>query len=224
MFRLFLPKSGEKAQDLQKEIYVSFIHRKGVKCSQNYKNKTDLKLNVGTGPYSKAGFVNLDFSPKADLILDLRQPIPLSKDSCELIFSEHFVEHLLYSEGVNAFFTNVYELLIVGECIKLSIPETSWPTREYFFGGSNYLNVCKEENWLHSEAQTFMDHLNYHFRQRCVGRRESHFECHRFAYDFETMRAALELNGFVDVIEREFDPSLDSPHRRFGSLFVEAFK
>jgi len=224
LFRLFSPQTGEKAQELLEEIYVSFIHRNGVKCSQRYRDQKGLKLNVGSGPYPKVGFVNLDFSPKADLRLDLRQRIPLSNESCELIFSEHFVEHLLYPEGVDAFFTNAYELLNDGGCIKLSVPETSWPIREYVSGGTDYLRACKEENWHPPEAQTFMEHLNYHFRQRCIGRRESHFECHRFAYDFETMKAALERNGFVDVKERAFDPSLDSPHRRKGSLFVEASK
>ena len=224
LFAYFSPQASEKVRELLEEIYVSMVHGKGVRAAEKFRSASELKLNIGCGPYLKEGFLNVDFNPMADLRLDLRQRIPLTKGSCALIFSEHFVEHLLYPEGVDGFFQNVHELLQAGGRIMLSVPETSWPIREYFTGGTEWARMCKENNWHPPDTKSLMEHLNYHFRQRCVGRRESHFECHRFAYDFETMKLALERNGFTDVKERDFDPSLDSPHRRIGSLFVEATK
>ena len=69
-----------------------------------------------------------------------------------------------------------------------------------------------------------MEHIHYHFRQRWTGKSDNDFDCHRFAYDFETLKKLLEVCGFSDVRERPYDPALDSEHRRIGSLFVTARK
>ena len=223
-FRAFSIEAEGKALDLIEELYVSLVHHVGVRISKKYSTSRELNLNVGSGPYPKNGFLNLDFSPQADLRLDLRQPIPLPEASCQLIFTEHFVEHLSYPEGVDRFFTNAHRILQPSGRILISVPETKWLLEEYIAGGSKYIEQCKKSNWHPEDLVTFMEHINYHFRQRCVGRRESHFECHRFAYDFETMKVTLERNGFSGVRLRDFDPVLDSEHRRVGSLFVEAVK
>jgi hypothetical protein len=51
----------------------------------------------------------------------------------------------------------------------------------------------------------------YHFRQ--------HGE-HLFAYDEETAHKVLKAAGFVKIGKRDYQPNLDSPHRRIGSLFM----
>jgi len=38
------------------------------------------------------------------------------------------------------------------------------------------------------------------------------------------MRKKLAESGFDGIAKREFDPNVDSEHRRIGSLFVTAFK
>ena len=224
IFRIFSPYAEEKAKDLLEEVYVAMIHRRSVKTAEKYRGQNQLKLNVGCGPYKKDGFVNIDFSANADIRMDLRHDIPLPSASCALIFSEHFLEHLSYPEGVDKFLKHANQLLQSGGKMLISVPDTRWPLEEYVMGRGEYLKACHDNDWHPESCVTFMDHINYHFRQRCIGRRESHFECHRYSYDFETMKTALERNGFTLVKERSYDPSLDSPHRRLGSLFVEAFK
>jgi predicted SAM-dependent methyltransferase len=175
------------------EIYVAFVHAVNVpKCKRKYKNKKGLKINFGSGSYLKLGFVNLDFTDTADVRLDLRKDIPL-KDACvELIFSEHFVEHLSYPEGVERHFNECYRILEPGGEIYISVPDTEWPLKDYVNSGTSYLNAAKDNNWHHEDCTTFMEHINHHFRQRWRGFSYSHFENHRFAWDFETMNKKLK--------------------------------
>ncbi|MFC1681883.1 hypothetical protein ACFL1S_08960, partial [Pseudomonadota bacterium] len=64
--------------------------------------------------------------------------------------------------------------------------------------------------------------LNFHFRQRWRGTPEADFQCHRFAYDFETLDKKLVQAGFIGIKCRNFDPQLDDSAREVGSLFLEA--
>jgi predicted SAM-dependent methyltransferase len=172
----------------------------------------------------KAGFLNVDFRPEADLRLDLRQPLPFQDGVFELVFSEHFLEHLKYPEEASRFVGDCQRILRPGGVISISVPGTEWPLQDYAAGQSGYLEACKEFQWHPPECTTFMEHINYHFRQRWSGKTDTDFDNHRFAYDFETMKKLLENSGFADVEQRPYDPALDSEHRRIGSLFVTAKK
>ncbi|WP_209403878.1 methyltransferase domain-containing protein [Pseudozobellia sp. WGM2] len=207
------------------ELYVAFVHKINVlKYQMGNKKKKGLKINFGSGRATKSGFLNLDFSSSADLRLDLRKPLPLLDSSCSLVYSEHFVEHLSYPEGVETHFSECYRILEPNGKISISVPDTQWPLIDYVQGKNSFLVACKQHNWHHKECSTFMEHINYHFRQRWAGRSYSHFENHRFAWDFETMKKKLVEFGFVNVERRNYNPNLDSMHREVGSLFVQASK
>jgi predicted SAM-dependent methyltransferase len=219
------PEVADHLRNLAAEISVAFVHRKGVKkCQKNYKDASSLKVNFGSGSSTKSGFVNLDYSPKADVRLDLRRPVPLEDSCCRLTYSEHFVEHLAYPDGVEVFFSECFRILEAGGEISISVPDTEWPLKEYTNGLESYLSACQEHKWHPPGCTTFMEHINYHFRQRWRGRSYSHFENHRFAWDFETMKKKLLEAGFENIYRRSYDPDLDSAHREVGSLFVKASK
>ena len=57
-----------------------------------------IKLNLGCGPNLKKGFINIDLSKKANLRLDLRKPLPFKGNTVDYIYSEHFFEHLSYTD------------------------------------------------------------------------------------------------------------------------------
>lgn len=220
----FSEQVATKAKDLFDEVWISCVHKLGIKKARKYRGQKNLRFNIGAGDYLKEGFVNLDFSPSAAVRLDLRQPLPFENECCELVFSEHFVEHLYYPEGVDLFFSEAFRVLEKGGKISLSVPETSWPIMEYSGKQTDYLQACLQHQWHPPEVVTFMERINYHFRQRRSGMSDGNFAMHRFAYDFETMKVALERNGFTNVEERPFDPAIDSEHRRVGSLFVQGMK
>jgi predicted SAM-dependent methyltransferase len=206
------------------EIRVAIVHAVGRAKAHKYRGACGLKLNVGCGEEPKAGFLNLDYQPTADIRLDLRRELPFDSASCALVFSEHFLEHLAYPEGADAFLSEASRVLAPGGELKLSVPDTEWPLRDYCRQASDWVDACERLSWHTDECTTFMEHLNYHFRQRWSGTADVDFSCHRFAYDFETLTKALERASFVDIALRPFEPGLDSSSREIGSLFVLAQK
>ena len=161
--------------------------------------------------------MNIDLSQNVDLSLDLREPIPLSDGSASLVYSEHFFQYLDYPQDAKQFLSESYRLLEPAGIFSIGVPNTRWPLMDYAgVGDGRYLETAKAERWYRPEwVKTFLDHINCHFR---------HNGEHRYAYDFETLRHAMEGVGFVNVREREFDSILDTPKRRLGTLYVEGMK
>lgn len=221
----FSPEVNDLVKQLRIESRVALVHHKSAKrCLKDQARKSGLKINLGSGVHTKKGFLNLDYSERADYRLDLRRKIPLGDKSCALIFSEHFVEHLSYPEGVGFLFADCFRILDAGGVIALSVPDTDWPLATYGKTDNEWIEASKKHSWHAAECTTYMEHLNFHFRQRWVGRSYGHFENHRFAWDFETMEKKLREAGFQDIRLRKFDPEMDSDHRKLGSLLVEARK
>ncbi|MDQ3387656.1 MAG: methyltransferase domain-containing protein, partial [Actinomycetota bacterium] len=55
----------------------------------------EVRLNIGAGQTYIPGFINIDISSKADIVLDLgRDQLPFEDNSVDLIFSYHTLEHV----------------------------------------------------------------------------------------------------------------------------------
>jgi predicted SAM-dependent methyltransferase len=136
-----------------------------------------------------------------------------------MIFSEHFFEHIDYPEPVCYLLRECLRVLRPGSVLRLSVPDTEWPLHDYRDGPkAPYFLACKEnsDSWWHpSYCTTRLEHINFHFRQDGQ---------HRFAYDEETLSKVLDLAGFAEIKRVDFDPELDSEHRRVGSLIISARK
>lgn len=210
---------GERAAltALAFEFRVSSGHRKGLRLIRQHGWQRPKRLNLGSGESRKQGFLNVDLQRGGDLVLDLRRGLPFEDNSCELIFSEHFLEHVEYPEAIGRLLRECLRILQPGGRLTFSVPDTEWALRDYVLGdAAPYFQACREHSWWHpTYCTTRLEHINYHFRQDGQ---------HLFAYDFETMKKILEQSGFAEVAVREFDPHLDSEHRRIGSLFGSASK
>jgi predicted SAM-dependent methyltransferase len=200
---------------LRDELRIARRHRKGVQKARQFASSKGLKLNVGAGPNIKPGWVNIDFGQKADLGLDMREKLPFSDGACAIVYSEHFFEHLYYPTDAKNFLAESVRVLEKGGTFSAGVPDTEWPLRDYTGAGDgSYFRV--EQKWNHPDwCKTRMEHINFHFRQ---------YEEHKFAYDYETFEAILKEAGFSSVRHREFDPGLDTPSRKLGTLYVEATK
>ncbi|WP_182025733.1 class I SAM-dependent methyltransferase [Vibrio rotiferianus] len=183
--------------------------------AKKYRDRVQLKLNIGCGKKPKVGWVNIDLKPSADLMLDAREPLPFSDNSCRIIYSEHFLEHLEYPQQAYSFLKECYRVLEPGGELSVAVPDTEWPIAEYL-GTRNdgYFNIAKKE-WHPDWCVTRMEHINQHFRE---------YYDHKFAYDYETLEHVLYKAGFSVVHKREYDPQLDCPVRRTGTLYARASK
>lgn len=86
----------------------------------NISADSPLRVNIGAGQTYIPGFVNVDISPKADVVLDIgRQPLPFSDDSVDLVFSYHTLEHVdNYLFALN----EIYRVLRHGGRFLLGVP------------------------------------------------------------------------------------------------------
>lgn len=196
------------------ELVYRKRHITGVLRSRRYRDRHGLKLHLGCGNNLKAGWVNVDLNPAADLTLDVRERLPFADQTFSLIYSEHFYEHFQYPGDITHLFSECFRILEPGGIHSFAVPDGEmvlrhYTTREYADHGEAQLRF--NPSW----CRTQMDHVNYCLRQNGE---------HHWYYDEETMRLLLESIGFADVKRREFDPTLDQEHRRVGSMYIQCSK
>jgi predicted SAM-dependent methyltransferase len=196
-------------KQVKAELGIARMHKEGLKRAKKYQNSHGLKLHAGCGDTIKPGFVNVDLNRSADIPLDLREPLPFSDASFALVYSEHFVEHLEYPTEAQQFFAESFRVLEPGGVFSVGVPDIEWPIEAYandpkFNGWFEYVRTAyPESDFLKTRAEL----VNYSFRQGTE---------HKFAWDFETMKHALQRVGFTNVKRREFDPALDSEKSRYS--------
>jgi predicted SAM-dependent methyltransferase len=199
--------------DLLEEFHNQRYHRAALRRVHQYSAR-NLKLNVGCGPNSKEGWVNIDQSDKADLQLDLREPLPFGTGSVSMVYSEHFFEHLEYPDQALNFLKESLRVLQPGGLFSVGVPDAEWPLKSYANGDEEFF-VISRQRWHPAWCNTRMHQLNYLFRQ---GRQ------HKYAYDYETLALILHEVGFVSIVRRSFNPGLDNEQREWGTLYIDARK
>lgn len=82
-----------------------------------------MKLHLGCGPHIKPGWQNLDLEPGfGGIRFDLTRPLPHGDNSADVIFSEHFIEHLTREQAVR-FLKECYRVLKPGGTLRLTTPD-----------------------------------------------------------------------------------------------------
>lgn len=188
-------------------------------------------VNLGSGPNVVPGFVNIDFfnTGGIDYGADLRYPLKIASSAVDGIFCEHTLEHLTYSQ-VNAVLGECYRILKPGGVIRVVLPDLSLFMRNYCAGNRDWFARWEELIFITSRDSeraarrllTSMEAVSF------VTQEYGHVSC----WDFETLAAYLEKNGFREITATgpgkgrcaELLIDLDDEERKFVSLYVEAVK
>jgi len=181
-----------------------------------------LRLHLGCGTRVIPGWLNIDAveRPGLDLRWDLRVPLPCADGSAELIYSEHFLEHL-EREDADAFLREICRLLQPGGVVRLGVPDAGLYLRAYAGGQADFFTGLRHLGGAVNPLETPLEVINQMFRMG------GH---HRYAWDFETLAAALQRAGLVGVqrweSQRASRPELclDDPQHAVETLYVEAEK
>jgi predicted SAM-dependent methyltransferase len=196
---------------------------------RKFRNARGLRINIGCGRCGKPGWINIDIGafPEVNCFWDCRKSLPFPDNSSKSIFTEHFVEHLDYSEEIPYFLSECYRVLEPGGVIRIIVPDAERYLQGYCHGGWEELAKVRPLGPDHSDAHfgskynTKMELVNAVFRQ--------YFE-HKFAWDYETMEFVLRRYGFPTIHRQRFGQSvqhglaIDRPERAAESLYVEAVK
>lgn len=146
-----------------------------------------MRLHIGSGPVAIQGWTNVDVTAYegVDVVLDVRKPWPF--ENVELIFAEHFLEHLTLTEGLR-FLRECRRVLREDGVLRLSTPNLDWV----------WLTHYKPPAELTTEEELI----------GCLEiNRAFHGWGHRFLYNLRTLRLALETAGFAEVRQCEYGQS-----------------
>jgi predicted SAM-dependent methyltransferase len=178
----------------------------------------DLCVNIGCGPKSLPGWINLDAArgESIEVVWDLTRGLPFGAETCSAIFGEHVIEHLSKADG-EQLVRECYRALQRGGVLRLSTPDAGRFIRSYIGDGS----FLRDPRFA-QVAETSMDRVNMMMREHGQ---------HLWVYDAESLTLLLRKAGFSSATETRFEVSahprmlgIDSPERAFESLYVEAIK
>ncbi|AZK95500.1 MULTISPECIES: class I SAM-dependent methyltransferase [Streptomyces] len=182
------------------------------------------RVQIGGGGHRIGGFFNIDAAPPADLLWDVREGLPLHDDSVELLFSEHFLEHIDYPRSAKRYAAEAHRVLAPGGRIVTGVPDAAFALGGYY----GPLDPVEEtmRRWYgrrdcRPHINTRLDLVNLVFRDQDD---DPHYTPHLWAYDHEKLVQLFTEAGFGAVEPWDFDEALANPKRRWGSVYVTATK
>jgi predicted SAM-dependent methyltransferase len=211
------------ALELTRELAIAVRSSFAVRGFRRLEGAQDLRVHLGCGADVRPGWVNIDVgAPPGDGLVirhDLRRGLPLPSESCALIYSSHFFEHLEYRAGVRLM-RDCHRALRPGGVLRFALPNFRALFEAYVQGDANYLELIDHRQALPDRepgTETLVDGVNYGVYQ---------FGEHKTIYDEEKLIAVLGAIGFRSVSGSSFIPEIDprDPVRRRYSFYLEAFK
>jgi predicted SAM-dependent methyltransferase len=177
-----------------------------------------LRVNLGCGYKPLDGWLNLDMArgEQVDIVWNLLCGLPFASDSCEVIFGEHVIEHVLKTDA-GRLLAECYRVLQPGGVLRISTPDAERYLRSYASDGEFLRHPAFEH-----PIDAPIDRVNIVMRE---------FGQHLWVYDAELLMLMFRRAGFPTVVRQEFRRSssplmehVDSEARAFESLYVEGIK
>lgn len=173
-----------------------------------------VRLCLGSGHAPIPGWINVDFEPPADILLDLRFPLPWPNMSVAAIYSEHLVEHVPL-EDARSMFREWRRVIASDGVVRVATPDLArliedyrgdWRARQTWVTWPEYAYIDTPVHMINVAARNWG---------------------HQYLYDFEELALRLREAGFGEVrrfgIGESEEPALRALETRADStLIVEA--
>lgn len=174
-----------------------------------------LKLNIGCGKIKYEGWINIDIDPGADLVIDARKGLPFEENSVDIVYNEHFLEHLTFEDS-SKLLREIYRCLKKGGVVRTATPDLDYIVQKY---GEDW----KDQDWLQTSHYDFIktkgNMINTSFRA---------WE-HKYLFNEEDLRNHLLNAGFkfvkkCDMNQSNYVELRGLETRRDSKLVIEATK
>lgn len=175
------------------------------RISKRYLSEPGLKnLHLGCGRHTLDGWLNTDrFCRHGIVYVDLTKRFPFPDNSFDHVYSEHAIEHLPYSNGLNML-REGFRVLRHGGKLRLATPDFVF-IKALHNGDKTplqrqYLSWSMKE-WVGFGSQEHPEMFVINNFVRAWG--------HKFIYDEATLAGALESVGFVQIRKAVLNDSAD---------------
>lgn len=192
---------------------IRFVLASGISLVRfKLRRRSDSRLEIGSGPARRSGWITLDQCAGADLVWDLRWRWPLKANSLDVVYASHVLEHFAFHD-LYGLLAEIHRVLKPGGEFLIAVPDASLYVRMYESDLPGFVRYLTHAPAVISHKK--MDVLNYIFYM------DGH---HKFMFDEENLIYHCEHCGFVNCERRTFDESLDSQARRYESLYMRCVK
>jgi predicted SAM-dependent methyltransferase len=173
----------------------------------------EIRLELGSWrKRGTAGWTTIDLGG-ADITHDLRRPLPLPAASVDEIYSSHTFEHFHFPD-LMALLRECHRVLKPGCTLSVCVPDVR-PYIDAYIAGTQYRDPSGYFGPARVETGSAIDQVNY---IAYMG------GDHKYMFDRENQINTLRASGFEACDLRDFDPRLDRPERRDGSIYAVARK
>lgn len=179
----------QKIQEAAALLENGCLERTMRRDAENYlaRHSKPYRLNLGCGAVKfEKPWINIDLDRSADIRWDLTKPMPLEDSSCELIYSEHVLEHFPPDQGT-ALLSECHRALKPGGILRIAMPSLDRIASRYLSDDWN------DQEWLklpeYQFIQTQAEMLNVAFR----------WWGHQWLYDPKELSRRLRDAGFVTI-------------------------
>jgi predicted SAM-dependent methyltransferase len=198
------------------------LHPDWVGRRRALRNRRDVLVNIGCGPFGQDGWINLDLfpAPGVTMRIDARWGLPLGDGAARGIHVEHYLEHLEPVLERPRFLAECRRCLQPGGILRIVVPDMRKYIEAYLAPGWDVLNQvgCGGDRPQDAFA-TKIEALNHVFVQDGE---------HYGGFDAEYLRRTLQNAGFTDVEQvpwrggRFPDGAIDREQHASYSLYMEA--
>lgn len=193
-----------------KQLVTTALAPEARRRARSWSSRPGLRLHLGSGGNNLEGWINVDLvGSRADVVWDLRRPLPFPDASVEAAFLEHVLEHMTLEDGI-AVLRHCRRVLVAGGILRVGVPDAG-------LYATDYVERRGTLERLRPGRPTAMLALSEVFQEHG----------HLSAWDGQTLSLVVEEAGFTaaEVMPggtSRIEPVPDSPSRIPESVYVEA--
>lgn len=164
-------------------------------------------MHIGCGLNVLPGWLNCDLTPKRRTVirLDATKTYPVPPGSIDYVYTEHFIEHITYPQGL-AMLKECHRVLKPAGKIRITTPDLAFLVALY-----SEKKSALQANYIDWASKSF---IPYAPASRDVFVINNFFTCdwgHQFIYDRASLPELMKAVGFTDITSWDLGKS-DEPH------------